>query len=110
MLDHIKKIYLPYTFIDVGWWFQLSSPRLPSGKIDYALQFPNDSILGDGKVPSARTHIKDIGRYVAKVIVDPRTLNKSVFTYSEVLTTNEVFDIVERLSGEALERKFVSRT
>jgi hypothetical protein len=88
----------------------LSSPRLPSGRIDYALPFPNDRILGDGKAPSARTHIKDIGRYVAKVIADPRTLNKSVFTYSEVLTSNEVFNIVERLSGEDLERKYVRGT
>ena len=107
VLDHIKRAYLPYTVIDVGWWFELSAPRLPSGRIDYALLVPVERIVGDGNTPSACTHVRDIGRYVARVIADPCTVNKSVFTYSEVFTPEEVFAMVERLSGEALERKYV---
>ncbi|KAH7200653.1 isoflavone reductase [Fusarium oxysporum] len=110
VLDHIKKIYLPYTLIDVGWWFPLSTPRLPSGRIDYALGSPMDRIIGDGEVPSARTHVKDVGRYVAKIVADTRTLNKAVFAYSEVLTSHEIFDIVERVSGEPLERKYTDES
>lgn len=100
-------LYLPHTIIDVGWWFPLSCPRLPSGRIDYAIGHPMDRIPGDGEMPSARTHIRDIGRYVARIVADPRTLNKSVFAYNEVLTQHQVFDIFERLSGETLERKYV---
>jgi hypothetical protein len=107
VLDHIKRIYLPYTVIDVGWWYQISAPRLPSGRIDYAISFPSDRIAGDGTVPVARTHLKDIGRYVAKIIADPRTLNKMVFAYSEVSSQSQVFDTLEKVSGEQLERNYV---
>ena len=109
MLDHVQKIYLPYTVIDVGWWYQISPPRLPSGRIDYAIGSPADQIIGSGDAPSARTHLRDVGRYVARIVVDPRTLNKAVFAYSEVLSQHQVFDIIERASGETLERKYVCR-
>lgn len=34
-------------------------------------------------------------------------MNKRVHIYNEVLTRNQVYDIVEKLSGEKLERKYV---
>ncbi|KAJ8100207.1 putative pinoresinol-lariciresinol reductase 3 [Lipomyces tetrasporus] len=108
VLNHIKKIYLPYTVIDAGWWYQLSAPRLPSGRIDYGLLAPMERLLGDGSVPSALTHVRDIGRYVARIVADPRTLNKMVFAYNELLTQEQIFDKLEKLSGEKLERSYVS--
>lgn len=53
------------------------------------------------------THLDDVGRYVARIVADPRTLNKMVFSYSELLTQEEVWNTVERVSGEKLERKYV---
>ncbi|OLN89065.1 putative pinoresinol-lariciresinol reductase 3 [Colletotrichum chlorophyti] len=106
VLNHIKKIYLPYTVIDVGWWYQLSPPRVPSGRMDYALLAPMQRVFGDGTVPSALTHVSDIGRYVARIVVDPRTLNKMVFVYNEVFTQQQIWSIVEKLSGEGLERNY----
>lgn len=103
MLNHVKKIYLPYTVIDVGWWYQIAMPKVPSGRADYALM-SEFGIVGDGSKPLALTDLRDIGRYVAKIIVDPRTLNKSVFAYSELLTQQQVYDVVERVSGEKLDR------
>lgn len=108
VLDHIRKLYLPYTAIDVGWWYQISPPRVPSGRMDSGLLFPAQHILGDGTVPSAMTDLADVGRYVAKIVADPRTLNKMVFAYSELLTQKQVWDTVEKVSGEKLERKYVS--
>lgn len=62
-------IHLPYTIIDVGWWYQIGYPRLPSGKIDYvAMDVP--TLVGDGTVPSALTDLRYIGRYVAKVVTN----------------------------------------
>lgn len=107
VLDHIKKIYLPYTVIDVGWWYQLTSPKVPSGRLDYALIAPSEGLFGGGTLPSALTDSRDIGRYVAKIIADPRTLNKMVFAYNEVLTQRQVYETVERLSGEKLEYNYV---
>lgn len=108
MYNHVKQLYLPYTILDVGWWYQISFPKLPSGKIDYVVGIPGQRIPGDGKVPSALTDLRDIGRYVARIIVDERTLNKMVFVYNEIWTPNQIYDLMERLSGETMERKYDS--
>ncbi|RSL59612.1 hypothetical protein CEP51_013894 [Fusarium floridanum] len=110
ILNHIQKIRLPYTYIDAGWWYQLTLPRLPSGRLDHALPStqPEQVIGADGLVPSALVDIRDVGRYVAKIVADPRTLNKRVHVYNEVFTRNEVYDLVEELSGEKLERKYIT--
>jgi hypothetical protein len=47
-LNHIKKIHQPFTVIDVGWWYQVNLPKLPSGRIDYAAMETADGISGDG--------------------------------------------------------------
>ncbi|KAL1867027.1 hypothetical protein Plec18167_008818 [Paecilomyces lecythidis] len=106
--NHIKQLWLPYTIIDVGWWYQFSYPRLSSGKIDYAMTMSNDEIIGDGNTPSALTDLRDIGHYVAKIVSDERTLNRMVFAYDVVLTQNEIYDLLEKISGEKIERKHVS--
>ncbi|KFZ12987.1 hypothetical protein V501_03941 [Pseudogymnoascus sp. VKM F-4519 (FW-2642)] len=108
VLNHIKRIHLPYTVIDIGWWFQLSLPRLPSGRIDYAVSHPISFIAGEGNIPSAITDLKDVGKYVARIIADPQTLNRMIFAYSEIFTQNQVYKLLERLSGETLERNYVS--
>jgi hypothetical protein len=82
-------------------------PKLPSGRIDYAAMETADGIAGDGNVPFALTDVRDIGSYVARIITDPRTLNRMVFAYNEVWTQNRVYDLLESLSGEKLERKYV---
>ncbi|KAF7556709.1 hypothetical protein G7Z17_g1236 [Cylindrodendrum hubeiense] len=109
VLNHIKKIHLPYTIIDVGWWFQLTLPRLASGRIDYALIMPGNIIAGDGDVATALTDIRDIGRYVARIISDPRTVNAMVFSYTELLSQNQVFQLLEKLSGETIDRTNMSK-
>ncbi|KAF4968991.1 hypothetical protein FSARC_3645 [Fusarium sarcochroum] len=108
VLNHIKQLYLPYTVIDVGWWYQITLPRLPSGRIDYAVIFPTGHIAGDGNAPSALTDVSDIGRYTARIIADPLTLNQMVFAYSELYTPNQVYDLLEQLSGEKIKRNYKS--
>ncbi|PWI64280.1 hypothetical protein PCL_11312 [Purpureocillium lilacinum] len=109
VLNHIKKVFLPFTVIDIGWWYQLALPRLPSGRIDDALLMPMENIAGEGNVPSALTHLDDIGKYVSRIVADPRTLNQMVFAYNELHTQNQVFDMLERISGEKIKRKHRSR-
>lgn len=106
--NHVKCLNLPYTIVDVGWWYQIAFPALPSGKIDYAIVIPSTRLPGDGNVPSALTDLRDIGRYVAKIIVDDRTLNKYVFVYNELHSPSQVFDLMEKLSGEKLDRQYDS--
>ncbi|KAK3625152.1 hypothetical protein LTR56_020609 [Elasticomyces elasticus] len=104
--NHIKTLHLPYTIVDVGWWYQIAFPPLPSGKIDYALGLPNPCLPGDGSQPNALTDLRDIGRYFAKIVVDDRTINKYVFVYNELHSPTQIFDLMEKLSGEKLDRQY----
>ena len=108
LLDHIKKLYVPYTAIDVGWWMQIALPRLPSGRIDRAVTLPPTTIAGDGNTETTLTDLRDVGRFVARIIQDPRTLNQKVFAYGETgWTQNKIWDLLEEKSGEKVERKYV---
>jgi uncharacterized protein YbjT (DUF2867 family) len=106
--NHMKRLGLPYTIIDVGWWYQISFPNLPSGKIDYAINMPDEPIAGNGEQVSALTNLADIGGYVARVIKDERTLNKQVLVYNEMWSQNQVYDLLEKLSGEKIPRAYMS--
>ncbi|GES64186.1 NAD(P)-binding protein [Aspergillus terreus] len=105
--NHIKQLRLPYTIIDVGWWYQLSYPRLDSGRADYAMTSANNEIVGDGNTPIALTDLRDIGRYVARIIIDDRTLNKMVFAYNTVVTQNQIYDLLEEISEEKIPRNYI---
>ncbi|CAH0047142.1 unnamed protein product [Clonostachys solani] len=107
VINHVKKLHLPYTVIDVGGWFQVSLPIVPSGKLDYLTKIPTNVQYGDGHYSTSVIDIRDIGKYVALIIKDPRTLNKYVFAYNEVWTHDEIFKLVEELSGETIERQSV---
>ncbi|CVL01650.1 related to Isoflavone reductase homolog P3 [Fusarium proliferatum] len=108
VINHVKKVKLPYTIVDIGYWYQLMLPRLPSGRIDYALPITLGGIPGDGDTPCAFTDLPDIGRWVARIIADPRTLNKMVFAYNTVLTMNQAYDLLEEASGEKTVRNYIS--
>lgn len=65
------------------------------------------TISGDKNIKTALTDLRDIGPYVTKCITDTRTLNKYVFCYGELLSQDELFDKMEELSGEIIEREYV---
>ncbi|RYC83351.1 hypothetical protein BFJ63_vAg13754 [Fusarium oxysporum f. sp. narcissi] len=109
VINYVKKIYLPYTIIDVGWWYQSSIPKLPSGKIDYAVTFGVTKIVEQGQHATSITDLRDVGRYVARIVADPRTLNKYVFAYNEVWTQEDIFQLLEESSGERLPRNSSSK-
>jgi hypothetical protein len=104
----VKRLHIPYTIIDVGRWYQFSLPELPSGKINYAVAVATQTIPGNGNVLSALTDLRDVGKYVARVIKDERTPNSMVFVYNELWTSNQVYDLIEIMSGERVVRKYTS--
>ncbi|KAL6402664.1 isoflavone reductase family protein [Ilyonectria robusta] len=106
--NHIKQLWLPYTVIDVGWWYQIAFPGVPSGKVDYVAMGVADEIVGGGNVLSALTDMRDIGRYVAKIIVDDRTLNRMVLAYNITMTQNQIYNLMEDITREKLDRKYVA--
>ena len=108
VLNHIKQLFLPFTFIDVGYWYQFSFPPLPSGKIDkYFFPGMNSKMRGDGTAPNLITDLRDVGRFVARIVADERTLNRYVFAWAEEMTEKEIYSVMEEVSGEKLPVNFV---
>jgi hypothetical protein len=106
--DRIFLQKVPFTIVDVGYWHQISYPTLPSGKLEYAQAVPVVEIYGDGNTPTLLTDKRDQGRWMARIIKDPRTLNKRVVTHSDELSQNQIWDIAEKISGESIPRNYVS--
>lgn len=109
VLDEVLTLHLPYTVIDVGWWSQeaLSAAPLPSGRTSHWFLERMRIIPGDGNIKCAFTSTADIGPYIARVLADPRTLNQKILCYTDVLTYNEVVDIIEEESGEKTQKIYV---
>ncbi|KAI9163523.1 Isoflavone reductase-like protein [Paramyrothecium foliicola] len=108
VLDYVQAAHIPYTVIEVGYWYQLGFPHLASGRTKYIAPVAFDRITGDGNTPSAYSDLKDVGKWVARIIADPRTLNKKVVAYSTVATTNQLYDAMEKASGEKIPRVHLS--
>ncbi|KAF7310128.1 Glycoside hydrolase [Mycena indigotica] len=104
----IRALRLPYTLIDVGFWYQVSTPPVPSGRTDYASVVRPNEIHAGGDQSLILIDLRDVGRFVARIIPDERTLNRSVVAYGEVLSEHEIFAIVEEIAEEKVERKQVS--
>lgn len=101
--DHIFRQRLGFTIIDVGFWYQTSFPRVPSGKFDYAAFVPSDEVCAGGTAPNMLIDKKDVGRITVKIMKDKRTLNKRVIAYAEILNQNEINAIIEKKTGEKLD-------
>ncbi|KAE8416008.1 isoflavone reductase family protein [Aspergillus pseudocaelatus] len=83
--------------------------HVPSGRSDKAhMRYIDHRIVEDGNQKFALTDIADIGKYVAQIVADPRTINKHVFAYTEVLSMNGIWDTMARVTGEEPEKNYVS--
>ncbi len=49
---------------------------------------------------NALTHIPDVGKFVAEILDDDRTLNKYVFCWGDEKTQKEVWDIARKVKAE----------
>ena len=81
---------------------QLTFPHPPSST-GFAADLSHE-VYGPGNVKIAVTARNDIGRFVARIIGDPRTINKYVFCWSEEITQNGIYELAERVSGLNLSR------
>ncbi|KAL8383193.1 hypothetical protein RB595_006787 [Gaeumannomyces hyphopodioides] len=107
IICYAKLHKVPYTIVDMAFWFELLAYKPPSGKADYALAPGLDSrIVGDGNVPTAFAYFNSLGPAMAKIVADPRTINKYVHLYDEVFTQNQAVDVLEELSREKVERVY----
>ncbi|KAJ7583064.1 NAD(P)-binding protein [Mycena floridula] len=89
----IVDLDLPYTFIEIGWWLEMSTP------LPHSFKKPMNFIAnGDKKI--AYTSYYNIGDFVLRIIQDPRTLRQLVITWDGEATQTEIWTVCERVSGE----------
>ncbi|KAI0628427.1 NAD-P-binding protein [Trametes polyzona] len=98
--DFIQELGLPHTFIDVGWWMQLSLPLPTRSKAPEAVKALLYTLYGTGTQKLLVTDLNHIGTFVARIIADPRTLNRAVIVWEDQVTGLEAHKIGERVSGE----------
>ncbi|KAI0364821.1 NAD-P-binding protein [Pilatotrama ljubarskyi] len=98
--EFIQELGVPYTFIDVGWWMQFVLPLPARSKVPEAVKEWTYALHGDGTHKTLVTDLRHIGTYVARVVVDPRTLNRAVMVWEDEKTDVEIHEIGERLSGD----------
>ncbi|RTE73284.1 hypothetical protein BHE90_012290 [Fusarium euwallaceae] len=102
VINHLKKIGLPYTIIDIGFWHEIMIPRVESGRLNHVALYSKYFFVDEGLVPCATIHIDDVGRYVARIISDPRTLNRMVFAYGEATSQSEAVRLIQRAADETI--------
>jgi hypothetical protein len=108
VLQRVWQHRMPWTLIDVGYWQQLSIPRVPSGRLDYVIVLPANEIHAGGEAKNLLMNKCDIGAFVARIVKDPKTVNKKVICWAEELSQKDVVKMVEEKSGEKLEMTEVS--
>ncbi|KAL5533672.1 hypothetical protein ACEPAG_132 [Sanghuangporus baumii] len=107
--DYIKEIGIGFTFIDVGWWMEITIPFVDLENFPQPIiKRVSKSCVGSGDVKCAVTDRRDIGKFVARIIADDRTLNQYVFCWTEESTLNEIVALAERVSGRKLNFEHIS--
>ncbi len=107
--EFVQELGVQYTFIDVGAWMQGWLPLPKRSTLSEEAKQMAYTTLGNGQARTLVTDLHHIGRYVARIIADPRTLNHAVIVWEDETTQAEALDLGVRLSGdgEALRAKYV---
>jgi hypothetical protein len=95
---YIEDSGVPHTYIDVGFWYQITVPY--RGAVKGPIPELVREFYGDGEKKTSMVNRERIGLFVAQIIADPRTLNQYVFIYDDVRTMNEIYEVASRIAGE----------
>ncbi|KAG9225639.1 hypothetical protein CCMSSC00406_0007496 [Pleurotus cornucopiae] len=95
--DYIKELGLPHTFIEVGWWLSGMFPPPHSARNTLMTQ---KVYVGDRSQKLIYSTLPTIGKMVARIIVDPRTLNQTVVVYDGEISINETWKVAAKVTGE----------
>ncbi|KAK1226672.1 hypothetical protein PQX77_010351 [Marasmius sp. AFHP31] len=91
---------IPYTFIQVGLWPDASFPFPHAIDGDPIANSFQKKFNGPGNVKASWTALERVGDFVARIITDPRTLNKTVHTWDGEFTLDEAYALASKLTGE----------
>ncbi|KAJ8089256.1 hypothetical protein PM082_014504 [Marasmius tenuissimus] len=91
---------IPHTFIQVGMWPEASFPFPHAVNGDLIANSFQKQFNGPGNVKTSWTALERVGEFVARIIADPRTLNKTVHTWDGEFTLDEAYALASKLTGE----------
>ncbi|KAL1745574.1 hypothetical protein HDZ31DRAFT_36071 [Schizophyllum fasciatum] len=97
---YVADLGLAHTFIEVGLWYQALLPYPPSYRGHPAADMSH-RMYGEGDLPTAVTDLDAIGAFTARIIADPRTLNRTVFVWEDQLTQQDLFRLAAERCGDA---------
>ena len=67
---------------------------------DSFLKFFQKQFHGSGKLKTTWTSLERVGEFVARIISDPRTLNRTVQIWDGEATLDEIYALASKLTGE----------
>ncbi|KAK1221108.1 hypothetical protein PQX77_016086 [Marasmius sp. AFHP31] len=97
---YIIENNIPHTFIQVGIWPDATFPLPHSVDGGPVANFFQKQFHGPGNVKTSWTALERVGEFVARIIADPRTLNKTVHTWDGEFTVDEAYELAGKLTGE----------
>ncbi|KAF4583777.1 hypothetical protein EYR40_002268 [Pleurotus pulmonarius] len=95
--EYIKKLGLPHTFIEDGWWLLWMFPPLHAARNTITSL---KAYSGDRSRKLIYSTLPTIGKMVARIIVDPRTLNQTVVAHDGEISIDEAWKVAETVTGE----------
>ncbi|GBE81331.1 hypothetical protein SCP_0310580 [Sparassis crispa] len=96
--EYIQSLGLGYTFIDIGWWMQITLPCSSPSKSPVLSM--SRELYNGGMKKMLVTNLDNVGEYVARIITDERTLNHSVLIWEDQVTGWDAKEIGAKVSGE----------
>ncbi|OBZ72583.1 hypothetical protein A0H81_07784 [Grifola frondosa] len=96
--EFVRSLGVGYTFVDIGWWNQLTLPERVESKNPYKALFYE--VFGAGDKKMLVSNVEHVGDYLARIIGDDRTLNKAVIVWEDEVSLLQAKEIGERVSGE----------
>ncbi|KAF5328036.1 hypothetical protein D9758_011128 [Tetrapyrgos nigripes] len=102
--EYVKASGIGYTFIDVGFWYQLHLMYTDVKKAYVPwLYEASRYVYNGGVVKTAYTDLADIGKFVARIVTDPRTLNQYVFAWGEEITQQDLLKYAQKYGNPNVE-------
>lgn len=97
--DYIRTLGVPYTFVEIGWWLQLAFPYPPGSFEDSLFAQLFNNVYGDGEKKNALTDMSRVGDLVARILLDERAVNQTIFYHETEMTQTEAWEVAQRVSG-----------
>ena len=100
----IEEEKLDYTYITNGLFY----PIIFQPMAGFDLQNHKVIIPGTGNEKVNFTHVPDLGKFVAEILLDPTTVNQSIYVKSDSTTYNEAVKVFEEVSGKKFEVQYAT--